>query len=413
MRRRRLWLKDLLKDVVIETHTRRARSVLMILAVALSTGTLISSVGISTVAARQIDADLAASTLTLVTVSVVPDTSLDGASQTTAGEPRSVVTQLPEDTEALAERIDVVEAAGRRLDLAGLATVTISRDRSGYLSSGSGTSIPKLVGVTSGYFDAAQIDAPSERSWLLDGDEAVVFLGTDAAEALDIPSTSDPTGFGVWINGQRHAVVGFLGEGTIDMSDAVVIPYSRALDVAGNDNETRVLVRASPGGGAPVAGVICAALRPDAPERLSSSQVADVNSLRDGVSSQLGLLAGWIGVFLLLLTVLLIANSMIVSVMARTGEIGLRRALGASRLGVAMVFLGEGSLTGLLGGLAGSAMSTAAVLGVCAVNQWTAALDPRWIVLGPTVGVIVGLLSSFYPALRAANVQPAIAVRSD
>ena len=97
---------------------------------------------------------------------------------------------------------------------------------------------------------------------------------------------------------------------------------------------------------------------PGTPEKLDVSQVVLHEDIRQSVSGQLTRQAAWIGGFLLVLTVLLIANSMIVSVTARTTEIGIRRALGASRSAVAGVFWFEGGLVGALGGLAGAGIST-------------------------------------------------------
>lgn len=138
-----------------------------------------------------------------------------------------------------------------------------------------------------------------------------------------------------------------------------------------------------------------------------------MTQLRTGVSTQLDRLAAGTGALLLALTVLLIGNAMVVSVMSRTGEIGLRRAIGASRARVAAMFWTEGALSGLVGGLTGSALAAVAVVVVAAVNGWTAAVSPVVVVLGPAIGVAAGVLSSLYPALRAAAVEPAQAVRAD
>ena len=155
------------------------------------------------------------------------------------------------------------------------------------------------------------------------------------------------------------------------------------------------------------------AILPSSPEKLTVSQVVAHGEMRDTVSDQLTKQATWIGGFLLILTILLITNSMIVSVTARTTEIGVRRALGASRSSVAGVFWVEGALIGALGGLAGAAVAFIAVDVVAILNQWTAHLNPVWIAIGPGLGMMVGILASAYPALRAAAIQPAIAVRSD
>jgi putative ABC transport system permease protein len=397
-------LADLIRDVAIEMHARRARSVLMVLAVALSTGTLLSAVGVSTVAAQQIDADLAASAIDLVTVTPAPQADAGTGDQLVSVE------LLPPDAEARARALDLVAAAGTRLDPGASTSIVVSRNRP---QPGAPSADVTVAGLTPGYLDVVRAGVPESRAALLRHDEPVALLGTAAAATLDIPVTANPTGFRVWINGRPHSIVGFLDGGDVDLSRVVAIPYESAVEMAGGDLQSRMLIRTDPGAGAPVASVIRTAVLPGSPEALRSSQVADLSSLRQGVSTQLTRLAAWTGALLLVLAVLLIANSMVVSVMARTSEIGLRRALGASRRAVAGVFLVEGALTGLLGGLTGSALSATAVVAVSAAYQWTATLSPSWVALGPIVGALVGVVSSAYPALRAANVEPGIAVRSD
>ncbi|GAA1866532.1 ABC transporter permease [Myceligenerans crystallogenes] len=423
-------LADLVEDTLAELSSRRARALMMVAAVGLSTGALLASAGISAVASRQIGSDIAASTLDLVTVSVAPGGggAVDDAAPPAASgggvddgpaEPAGLV--LPEDTEERLARVDLVAGAGRRLDVSQVVDPVVTRlargGSAGGGAPGSGEedpAAPDLVAVTAGYLEAAATRGPAERFFHLDGDLPVAFLGRGAARALDVPVTGDPTGLQVWVDGAPYDVVGYLdGDGPAALGDAVVVPYAAGLAMTGGDSEATVLIRSVPGAGAQVAKVAATAIRPDAPERLATSPVVSVDSLRRGVSTQLDRLAAWTGVILLCLTVLLIANSMVVAVTARTAEIGLRRALGSSRAQVAGVFLTEGALIGLLGGLVGAALAAAAVVVTAAANSWTAVLVPEWIAAGPLIGTAVGLVASAYPALRAAAVQPALAVRSE
>lgn len=443
-------VRDLISDVLVELSVRRGRTLLVLAAVALSTGALIASVGVSQTAAQQIGADIAATTLDEISVGVRPGGTSD--EEVVAAEPEPVptgedgepaegfvdgpersavgstpITVFPDDAEDRAMAIDLVDAAGRQVTVTGLPGVDVTRteavptERSGLI----------VRGATPEYLDAARIDVPDGRGWLLDGNDPVVFLGSAAAEQLEVPVTQDPTGYQVWIDGQRYAVVGFLtggaavegpesrgaalgsGESEMAGSMSVIIPYRNALSMVGSDSEATMLVRTAPGAGAAVGPVVREAIRPDAPERLEASQVQSLNSLRDGVSTQLGRLAAGIGAFLAVLTALLIASSMIASVVARTSEIGLRRALGASKRDVALVFLGEGVVVGVLGGLAGGALALVLVVGAAAINGWSA-LTPLWMIgVGPLLGGVIGIASATYPAIRAGRISPAIAVRAD
>ncbi len=405
-------LADLLDDVLVELGSRRARAALMILAVGLSAGALQSSVGLSHQASAQIGADIAASTLDLVSVAVVPRPAHAGT--TTARSGASARQILPDDTEARLAAVDMIADGGRRLDVSDSVSPVVTRLPSDQIKSSGNDDPPDVVAITSGYLRASRTPAPSDLSFFLDGHTSVAFLGSAAAEALGVPQTADPTGLQIWIDGQPFDVVGFVGSGqSAALSNAIVVPYAVGLAMVPDDSDSSVLVRTQPGAGAQVAKIVVNALRPDAPERLAVSPVVSVSDLRRGVSTQMDRLAAWSGAILMVLTILLIANSMVVAVMARTMEIGLRRALGCSRRRVAGVFLAEGVLVGFLGGLVGAGVSAVAVVAAAALNDWTAVLQPVWVAMGPAVGVMVGLIASAYPAARAAAISPALAVRSE
>ena len=404
-------VRDLIVDVSIELSSRLSRTVLMVAAVAFSTGALLASVGISQNAARQVDADIAASTSRLVMISVAGSNGEDSEESDDASEESdgsATATNLPDDTVERLLELDNVEAVGLRLDVDSNAPAQSMVD---YPVTGSMDVGVGVKAVSSGYFDASQIESTGNLQWMLDGSENVAYLGEGAARELGVPVASRTEAISLDLNGVNYSLIGFL-PGSHALSNALVIPYSSGLQLVGQDKETDVLILTALGAGNQVSKVARLTVMPGTPEKLDVSQVVIHEDIRQSVSGQLTRQAAWIGGFLLVLTVLLIANSMIVSVTARTTEIGIRRALGASRSAVAGVFWFEGGLVGALGGLAGAGISTLTVMVIALLNDWTAHLNPAWVALGPLLGLAVGLGASLYPALRAAAVHPAIAVRS-
>jgi putative ABC transport system permease protein len=115
----------------------------------------------------------------------------------------------------------------------------------------------------------------------------------------------------------------------------------------------------------------------------------------------IALLAGGLG----------IANVTLLSVMERVGEIGLRRALGATRRNIAQQFMVESVVIGLLGGLIGAALGIVAVVVVSITQEWTPILDPVVAIGSALLGAVVGLLAGLYPAMRASAIEPITALR--
>ena len=107
-----------------------------------------------------------------------------------------------------------------------------------------------------------------------------------------------------------------------------------------------------------------------------------------------------------------IANVTLVTVMERTGEIGLRRAVGARRRHIAIQFLGESAVIGLVGGVIGASIGLIIVVSVSAIKNWTPVLDPWMPLAAPLLGAVVGLVAGLYPAIRAARLEPVEALRS-
>ena len=105
-------------------------------------------------------------------------------------------------------------------------------------------------------------------------------------------------------------------------------------------------------------------------------------------------------------------NVTLVSVLERTPEIGLRRALGAARRHIASQFLLESTVTGLLGGIIGASLGVLVIVAVSAVRDWTPVLE-GWLPFAAVgLGAVIGLVAGTYPALRAAQTEPIAALRS-
>lgn len=403
-------LRDLAIDVLIELRSQAAKTALLVMSVALSVGALISSIGISQNAAAQIDADLAASTNTLILVTrTLQEDPVDGLPPVDGESVDGMLIpslSFPADVEDRVSRLSTVAATGRILHVSALTTPHITRSVDGTV-----VRQPRVDAATTGYLDAAEIDATS-MAWMLDGHERIALVGEAAAADLGMPVTGNPEGLSVTINGIQHTVVGFL-PGDHQLTGSIILPYDRGISLVGSDISTEILVRTELGAGNQISQVIRQQIMPENHTSLTASGVMTADVARSQVSTQLTQQVLWVGLFLLVLTVLLIANSMVVSVTSRTSEIGVRRALGSTRAGVSAVFWFEGMVIGLLGGLGGSAIASWVIIIAATASGWSAQLNLLMIMSGGLLGGAVGLIASAYPAIRASRIQPAIAVRAN
>ncbi|NEK84588.1 ABC transporter permease [Blastococcus saxobsidens] len=241
--------------------------------------------------------------------------------------------------------------------------------------------------------------------------DRVAVLGVRAADRLGVQRVD--TQPSVFVDGIAYAVLGVIDsvDARAELLNAVVLPTGTAradfrLSAPG-DAQARIAVGAGP----QLRGQAALALAPDDPESLDVSAPDGRSQLGRDVQADVN------GVFVILSAVVLvaggvgIANVTMLSVMERVGEIGLRRAIGATRRQIAGQFVAESVVVGLLGGLIGAALGVFAVVAISAVRAWTPVVDP-WIALGGALlGAVVGLVAGGFPARRAARIEPVDALR--
>jgi putative ABC transport system permease protein len=107
-----------------------------------------------------------------------------------------------------------------------------------------------------------------------------------------------------------------------------------------------------------------------------------------------------------------IANVMVISVLERRSEVGLRRALGATRRHVSVQFLTEALFLSLLGGLAGIAIGSAVTAVYDLTRGWSLVLSPVVLIGGVVAALAIGAVAGLYPAMRAARLSPTEALRT-
>ncbi|BCW83186.1 hypothetical protein NicSoilE8_08590 [Arthrobacter sp. NicSoilE8] len=373
---------------------------LLILAFMLGSGGLVLSVGLSQTASSQVSERLAQAALDELQVSM----SASGAQAYDASG-----IGFTEQRKRI-EGLDGVVDVGLRYDLAS-KDLKPSRFQPG-LALQEPTFAGSLLAVDSHYL--ALNDAvvePSSALSLLDGafGKPVALLGREAATRWGVSAAGPDEK--IWVDGQPVPVVGVIespGRNQL-LSDSIV------LGIGDFDHpvlsKSVFIVRTVPGFPAPLRDAVPLALNAAHPEYFTVSTVADLRSLRRGITTDLSAFIGLLSWVLLALACLSSATSMYLTVQTRRPEIALRRAIGAGRASIGRMFVLEGLLVGTGGGLAGGAAGMMALLAFCLQQGWTPVLALEAVTVGVIAGAVTGVLASVYPAISASRADPAQAIR--
>ncbi len=392
---------DLLDESVAGLFARPLRTALTVLGTVIGLAALVSTLGLSRTAGNQIIARFDELAATEITVTAK------------AAAPEAPANLIPWDAPARVARLNGVVAAGTltRIDV-GDALVTSSpisdpQRRTDFKLAVEAAS-PELYAAVRARLRAGRLpDAGHGRRH-----DRVAVLGPNAAEQL-----------GVRFLGPRPAVsIGdevFLVIGVLDgvarkheLLSAVILPEETARDLYRLSAPESLVVETRVGAAPLLVRQVPVALQPGDPDGLKVASPEQPQQIRAGVRSDLDILFLMLGGVSLLVGAIGIANVTLVSVMERVGEIGLRRALGATRRHIVAQFLVESTAMGVLGGLLGASAGLLVVVGVAAVQNWTPVIDPLLPLAAPLIGGLTGLVAGCYPALRAGLLEPVEALRS-
>jgi putative ABC transport system permease protein len=238
-----------------------------------------------------------------------------------------------------------------------------------------------------------------------------VVLGRVAARTLGI----DRTGVNVWLGDHWFTVVGIMRSVTLDpdLDSAAFVGFAVA-DRLWNTGRspTTIYVRADEDRVGQTSDLLGTSANPEHPEEVNVSRPSDALAARAAAKSAFTALFLGLGAVALLVGGVGIANVMVISVLERRSEIGLRRALGATRRHIAVQFLTESVLLGAMGGAVGALIGVLVTAGYDANRGWALTMPAYAIVGALACAVIIGALAGAYPALRGAQVSPTTALRT-
>lgn len=388
--RSRLRGRDLVRLATSGLRARPARAVLSALGIAIGIAAMIAVVGISASSQARLNQQLA--TLGTNLLMATPGTSL-------FGDPA----KLPADAIAKVRMIDGVERVSGTADLKANVYRSDLIDPSATGSLVVTAADSDLLAVTGAELRAGRwLDAATGRY-------PVVVLGATAAARLGIVTP----GAEVWLGGQYFTVIGILDPVPLapELDTAALVGMPIAAERLGFDGSpSRVYERSTDAAVGPVRDLLGRTISPQSPDEVTVSRPSDALAAKNAADQAFtGLLVG-LGSVALLVGGIGVANTMIISVLERRREIGLRRSLGAARRHIRSQFVAEALLLSALGGVVGALLGAAVTVAVAAVNGWPPTVPPEAIGIGVAATLVIGAAAGLYPAIRAARIPPTAAL---
>jgi putative ABC transport system permease protein len=386
---RRLRLADLGRLSSIGLRTRKLRAALSALGIGIGVAAIVAVLGLSSSSQAGLLAEIDKLGTNLLTVA---------NGQTLGGD----TAELPVAAPGMISRIGPVTAVQYTGAVSGVnayRTPLIPSINTNALSvQATSLDLPATVGtsVAQGRF----LNPATAR-------EPVAVLGAAAAARLGIDRLYP--GERIWVGQQWFYLAGVLHPAVLapEIDAAVLIGFPSAQTYLGFDGSpSEIYLRAATDQVESVHALLAATANPEHPNQVTVSQPSDALVARAAAKSALNGLFLGLGAVSLLVGAVGVANIMIISVLERRSEIGLRRALGATKGHIRLQFLSEAILLATVGGAAGVAAGAGATAIYAHTKHWTTMVPTVAWAGGLAAALVIGALAGLLPALRAARMSP-------
>jgi putative ABC transport system permease protein len=395
---------DLARVASLGLRTRRLRAALSALGIAIGVAAIVAVLGLSSSSQQGLLAEIQRLGTNLLTVN---------NGQTLTGQPAN----LPPATPAMIARIDPVQ---RVADTGAIPSANAYRsplipavDTNGLTVQAASINLLPIVGAT-----------VAQGRWLnaATATQPVAVLGAAAAQRLGIDRVYP--GERIWLGGEWFYVAGILGPAVLapEIDSSVLVGYPAAEHYLNYTSiqhgkqatgpPTTVYIRAQTSEVPAVQSVLAQTANPENPNEVNVSQPsAALTAQADAKSAFNGLFLG-LGAVALLVGAVGVANIMIIGVLERRSEIGLRRALGATRAQIRTQFLSEAILLALLGGATGVLAGALGTAIYAQTKHWAVVIPTEAWMGGIAAAVAIGAIAGLLPAIRAARLSPTEALRT-
>ncbi|MFD9034621.1 ABC transporter permease [Streptomyces sp. NPDC059567] len=392
LRPARLNAADVLRLGAVGLRARRARVVLSALGIAIGIATMVAVIGLSTSSRADLMAQLDRLGTNLLTAEAGEDTLGNGV-------------KLPKNAVAMVERIGPVQhaTATAQLDARIRRSDRVPEERTAGVTTQAAR--PDLLAALN-----AEVD---KGVWLNSARERlpVTVLGAVAAERMGITEPGEK----IMMNDEHVVVIGILKpvELVPNLDRVALVGFPAAEKYLGFDGHpTTIFERSSDSSVEGVRAVLARTVNPGNEGSVKVSRPSDALAAKAATDKGLTTLMLGLGAVALLVGSVGVANTMVISVLERRQEIGLRRALGATKRAIRLQFLTESLLLSALGGAAGALLGAAVTFAFARVQGWIAVV-PLWSLGGGLAATLVmGIIAGLYPAIRAARLHPTVVLNA-